>query len=184
MASLPGCHLIHCSQGVLPLHRCTRQAARFLCRKCPFRDRCVGNTQYTRPAAASAAVDSTSVDALCEECQEAVRTGGFTHARWPFRSHVHDQRGASSTCGPQEHMPYGLLSCAAVMCDRRHRRLTLKAEHIREAAVKALQQGNDKDARRLLEVRRHSHASCDQLQYASYVENFGPLINDAVTGRS
>ena len=44
------------------------------------------------------------------------------------------------------------LAVAAAMCDRRHRRLTLKAEQMKEAAIKALQTGNDKDARKLLEV--------------------------------
>ena len=43
------------------------------------------------------------------------------------------------------------------MCDRRHRRLTLKAEQMKEAAFKALQTGNDKDARKLLEVSSFHH---------------------------
>ncbi|CAL5227384.1 g10336 [Coccomyxa viridis] len=41
----------------------------------------------------------------------------------------------------------------ASMCDRRHRRLTLKAEQMKDAAVKALQAGNDGEARKLLEVK-------------------------------
>ena len=104
--------------------------------------------------------EDVSVATLKVELREALKTGAY-NSTWTAMHPLQPGCCICKRCTLQSrHLlpsnPSATHAVAAAMCDRRQRRLKEKARCLKEAAVKALQDSNDGNARKLLEASAHN----------------------------